>query len=342
MGYLGPGLAGQRCVAIVMGASQSPAPDCRSRVRLEHRSLGSTYPVSSSEAAQGCTDGHRLQLSRCAVVRNARPASAPPAIQGRHLAVPALMPRIMVEWNGIPTGFLEPDRSKAMHAEGFLATGSALFCGQGGAAFAANADPMAKGVSHACALQKSLAERRLVDLDLAKAKSVARQRYRIATSVNSTVTNGGCDNDARVPAALSAPSLNRGVGFTHAAAGADSAGFRRLAPTNEAERVWHQLQSLARKGWVQPASRTAALPPRGAGHFRCWPTICPNRCPVVRRWRAIQRFSDEYRLDCFDPNPTKSGSLQHVRAGAEDVDLIVYRCRGDPSVTEGGIQFLCG
>lgn len=53
----------------------------------------------------------------------------------------------------------------------------------------------------------------------------------------------------RIPAALSAPSLNRGVGFTHAQR-------RRLGLTGrlpsavltldqQAERVWHQLQSLA-------------------------------------------------------------------------------------------------
>lgn len=67
-----------------------------------------------------------------------------------------------------------------MHAEGFLAAlDLALYLRPGQrCTFAANADPMAKGVDRA--LCEIVAERRQLDLDLAKAQvrsALANQRY---------------------------------------------------------------------------------------------------------------------------------------------------------------------
>lgn len=105
----------------------------------------------------------------------------------------------------------------------------------------------------------------------------------------------------RIPAALSAPSLNRGVGFTHAQR-------RRLGLTGrlpsavltldqQAERVWHQLQSLATE-----LGRNLLLEQLHYRHevlyFKVLADHLPELMPVVYTptvGEAIQRFSDEYR-----------------------------------------------
>ncbi len=80
----------------------------------------------------------------------------------------------------------------------------------------------------------------------------------------------------RIPLAMSTPSLNRGVGFTHEQR-------RRLGLTGrlpsavltlkqQSDRVWRQLQSLA-----TDLGRNLLLEQL---HYRnepkCWKTICPS------------------------------------------------------------------
>lgn len=138
----------------------------------------------------------------------------------------------------------------------------------------------------------------------------------------------------RIPAALSAPSLNRGVGFTHAQR-------RRLGLTGrlpsavltldqQAERVWHQLQSLATE-----LGRNLLLEQLHYRHevlyFKVLADHLPELMPVVYTptvGEAIQRFSDEYRgqrglfLSIDEPDEIEE-AFNTLGLGPEDVDLIV-------------------
>ena len=104
----------------------------------------------------------------------------------------------------------------------------------------------------------------------------------------------------RIPAALAAPSLNRGVGFTHEQR-------RRLGLTGrlpsavltleeQADRVWLQLQSLA-----TDLGRNLLLEQLHYRHellyYKVLEDHLPELMPVVYTptvGEAIQRFSDEY------------------------------------------------
>ncbi|CKP62464.1 [NAD]-dependent malate oxidoreductase [Mycobacterium tuberculosis] len=161
----------------------------------------------------------------------------------------------------------------------------------------------------------------------------------------------------RIPAALSAPSLNRGVGFTHAQR-------RRLGLTGrlpsavltldqQAERVWHQLQSLA-----TDLGRNLLLEQLHYRHevlyFKVLADHLPELMPVVYTptvGEAIQRFSDEYRgqrglfLSIDEPDEIEE-AFNTLGLGPEDVDLIVCTDAeailgiGDWGV--GGIQIAVG
>ncbi len=161
----------------------------------------------------------------------------------------------------------------------------------------------------------------------------------------------------RIPAALSAPSLNRGVGFTHAQR-------RRLGLTGrlpsavltldqQAERVWHQLQSLATE-----LGRNLLLEQLHYRHevlyFAVLADHLPELMPVVYTptvGEAIQRFSDEYRgqrglfLSIDEPDEIEE-AFNTLGLGPEDVDLIVCTDAeailgiGDWGV--GGIQIAVG
>lgn len=138
----------------------------------------------------------------------------------------------------------------------------------------------------------------------------------------------------RVPAALSAPSLNRGVGFTHEQR-------RRLGLTGrlpsavltldqQADRVWHQLQSLA-----TDLGRNLLLEQLHYRHemlyYKVLEDHLPELMPVVYTptvGEAIQRFSDEYRgqrglfLSIDEPDEIEE-AFQTFGLGPDDVDLIV-------------------
>lgn len=105
----------------------------------------------------------------------------------------------------------------------------------------------------------------------------------------------------RIPLAMSSPSLNRGVGFTREER-------RRLGLTGrlpsavltqeqQADRVWHQLQSvatdLARNLLLEQLHYRNELL-----YFKVLEDHLPELMPVVYTptvGEAIQRFSDEYR-----------------------------------------------
>ena len=138
----------------------------------------------------------------------------------------------------------------------------------------------------------------------------------------------------RVPAALSAPSLNRGVGFTHEQR-------RRLGLTGrlpsavltldqQADRVWHQLQSL-----TTDLGRNLLLEQLHYRHemlyYKVLEDHLPELMPVVYTptvGEAIQRFSDEYRgqrglfLSIDEPDEIEE-AFQTFGLGPDDVDLIV-------------------
>ena len=161
----------------------------------------------------------------------------------------------------------------------------------------------------------------------------------------------------RIPPALSAPSLNRGVGFTHEQR-------RRLGLTGrlpsavltldeQADRVWHQLQSLA-----TDLGRNLLLEQLHYRHellyYKVLEDHLPELMPVVYTptvGEAIQRFSDEYRgqrglfLSIDEPGEIEAA---FATFGLEpgDVDLIVCTDAeailgiGDWGV--GGIQIAVG
>ncbi|MDT5347220.1 MAG: hypothetical protein QOH91_507 [Mycobacterium sp.] len=167
-------------------------------------------------------------------------------------------------------------------------------------------------------------------------------------------------SDARVPwipAALSAPSLNRGVGFTHEQR-------RRLGLTGrlpsavftleqQSDRVWRQLQGMA-----TDLGRNLLLEQLHYRHeilyFKVLAEHLPELMPVVYTptvGEAIQRFSDEYRgqrglfLSIDEPDEIAE-AFETFGLGPDDVDLIVCTDAeailgiGDWGV--GGIQIAVG
>ncbi len=138
----------------------------------------------------------------------------------------------------------------------------------------------------------------------------------------------------RIPQAMSAPSLNRGVGFTHEQR-------RRLGligrlPSavltldQQADRVWHQLQSLA-----TDLGRNLLLEQLHYRHellyYKVLEDHLPELMPVVYTptvGEAIQRFSDEYRgqrglfLSIDEPDEI-ADAFETFGLGPDDVDLIV-------------------
>jgi malate dehydrogenase (oxaloacetate-decarboxylating) len=167
----------------------------------------------------------------------------------------------------------------------------------------------------------------------------------------------GDGHTPRIPLALSSPSLNRGVGFTHAER-------RRLGLTGrlppavltleqQADRVWHQLQSLA-----TDLGRNLLLEQLHYRHellyYKVLEDHLPELMPVVYTptvGEAIQRFSDEYRgqrglfLSIDEPDDIND-AFETFGLGADDVDLIVCTDAeailgiGDWGV--GGIQIAVG
>lgn len=161
----------------------------------------------------------------------------------------------------------------------------------------------------------------------------------------------------RIPPALAAPSLNRGVGFTHEQR-------RRLGLTGrlpsavltldeQADRVWHQLQSLG-----TDLGRNLLLEQLHYRHellyFKVLQDHLPELMPVVYTptvGEAIQRFSDEYRgqrglfLSIDEPDEIAE-AFETFGLGPDDVDLIVCTDAeailgiGDWGV--GGIQIAVG
>jgi malate dehydrogenase (oxaloacetate-decarboxylating) len=161
----------------------------------------------------------------------------------------------------------------------------------------------------------------------------------------------------RIPAALSAPSLNRGVGFTHEQR-------RRLGLTGrlpsavftleqQSDRVWRQLQGMA-----TDLGRNLLLEQLHYRHeilyFKVLAEHLPELMPVVYTptvGEAIQRFSDEYRgqrglfLSIDEPDEIAE-AFETFGLGPDDVDLIVCTDAeailgiGDWGV--GGIQIAVG
>jgi malate dehydrogenase (oxaloacetate-decarboxylating) len=156
---------------------------------------------------------------------------------------------------------------------------------------------------------------------------------------------------------MSSPSLNRGVGFTH------EERLRlgltgRLPPAvltldQQADRVWHQLQSLA-----TDLGRNLLLEQLHYRHellyYKVLEDHLPELMPVVYTptvGEAIQRFSDEYRgqrglfLSIDEPDEIDE-AFETFGLGPDDVDLIVCTDAeailgiGDWGV--GGIQIAVG
>jgi malate dehydrogenase (oxaloacetate-decarboxylating) len=161
----------------------------------------------------------------------------------------------------------------------------------------------------------------------------------------------------RIPVAMATPSLNRGVGFTHEER--HKLGLTgRLPPAvftleQQAERVWHQLQSMA-----TDLGRNLLLEQLHYRHevlyFKVLEDHLAELMPVVYTptvGEAIQRFSDEYRGQrglflSIDRPDEIAESFQTFGLGPEDVDLIVCTDAeailgiGDWGV--GGIQISVG
>jgi malate dehydrogenase (oxaloacetate-decarboxylating) len=161
----------------------------------------------------------------------------------------------------------------------------------------------------------------------------------------------------KIPAALAAPSLNRGVGFTHEQR-------RRLGLTGrlpsavltldeQADRVWHQLQGMA-----TDLGRNLLLEQLHYRHellyYKVLEDHLPELMPVVYTptvGEAIQRFSDEYRgqrglfLSIDEPDEI-ADAFETFGQEPDDIDLIVSTDAeailgiGDWGV--GGIQIAVG
>ncbi|OBH96601.1 NAD-dependent malic enzyme [Mycobacterium sp. E2733] len=161
----------------------------------------------------------------------------------------------------------------------------------------------------------------------------------------------------KIPAALSSPSLNRGVGFTHEQR--RQLGLTGRLPSavltldEQADRVWHQLQSLA-----TDLGRNLLLEQLHYRHellyYKVLEDHLPELMPVVYTptvGEAIQRFSDEYRgqrglfLSIDEPDEIEP-AFATFGLEPEDVDLIVCTDAeailgiGDWGV--GGIQIAVG
>jgi malate dehydrogenase (oxaloacetate-decarboxylating) len=161
----------------------------------------------------------------------------------------------------------------------------------------------------------------------------------------------------RIPLAMSSPSLNRGVGFTHEER--LRLGLTGRLPSavltleQQADRVWHQLQSLA-----TDLGRNLLLEQLHYRHellyYKVLDDHLPELMPVVYTptvGEAIQRFSDEYRgqrglfLSIDEPDEIDD-AFETFGLGADDVDLIVCTDAeailgiGDWGV--GGIQIAVG
>ena len=161
----------------------------------------------------------------------------------------------------------------------------------------------------------------------------------------------------RIPVAMATPSLNRGVGFTHEER--HKLGLTgRLPPAvltleQQAERVWHQLQSMS-----TDLGRNLLLDQLHYRHqmlyFKVLEDHLAELMPVVYTptvGEAIQRFSDEYRGQrglflSIDRPDEIAESFETFGLGPEDVDLIVCTDAeailgiGDWGV--GGIQISVG
>ncbi|WP_018601275.1 NAD-dependent malic enzyme [Mycobacterium sp. 155] len=160
-----------------------------------------------------------------------------------------------------------------------------------------------------------------------------------------------------VPVALSVPSLNRGVGFTHEQR--QQLGLTGRLPSGvltldqQAERVWRQLQGMA-----TDMARNLALDQLRYRHeilfFKVLSEYLTELMPVVYTptvSEAIQRFSGEYRgqrgiyLSIDHPDEIAE-SFETLRQGPDDVDLIV--CTDAESILGigdwgvGGIQISAG
>ncbi|CQD17077.1 [NAD]-dependent malate oxidoreductase [Mycobacterium lentiflavum] len=161
----------------------------------------------------------------------------------------------------------------------------------------------------------------------------------------------------RIPLAMSSPSLNRGVGFTHEQR--HKLGLIGRLPSavltldQQADRVWHQLQSLA-----TDLGRNLLLEQLHYRHellyYKVLEDHLPELMPVVYTptvGEAIQRFSDEYRgqrglfLSIDEPDDIND-AFETFGLGPDDVDLIVCTDAeailgiGDWGV--GGIQIAVG
>jgi len=161
----------------------------------------------------------------------------------------------------------------------------------------------------------------------------------------------------RIPVALSAPSLNRGVGFTHEER--RKLGLTGRLPSavltleQQADRVWHQLQGMA-----TDLGRNLLLEQLHYRHellyYRVLSDHLPELMPVVYTptvGEAIQRFSDEYRGQrglflSIDAPEEVADAFETFGLGPDDVDLIVCTDAeailgiGDWGV--GGIQIAVG
>lgn len=160
-----------------------------------------------------------------------------------------------------------------------------------------------------------------------------------------------------VPVALSVPSLNRGVGFTHEQR--QQLGLTGRLPSGvltldqQAERVWRQLQGMS-----TDMARNLALDQLRYRHeilfFKVLSEYLTELMPVVYTptvSEAIQRFSGEYRgqrgiyLSIDHPDEIAE-SFETLRQGPDDVDLIV--CTDAESILGigdwgvGGIQISAG
>jgi malate dehydrogenase (oxaloacetate-decarboxylating) len=161
----------------------------------------------------------------------------------------------------------------------------------------------------------------------------------------------------RIPAAMSSPTLNRGVGFTHEQR--RGLGLTGRLPSavltleQQADRVWHQLQSMA-----TDLGRNLHLEQLHYRHellyFKVLADHLTELMPVVYTptvGEAIQRFSDEYRgqrglfLSIDEPDEIAE-AFETFGLGPDDVDLIVCTDAeailgiGDWGV--GGIQIAVG
>lgn len=165
------------------------------------------------------------------------------------------------------------------------------------------------------------------------------------------------DRAPKIPAALSSPSINRGVGFTReqrrqlGLTGRLPSGVLTLE--QQAERVWRQLQGMA-----TDLARNLSLDQLHYRHqvlfFKVLSEHLAELMPVVYTptvAEAIQRFSGEYRgqgglyLSIDHPDEIEE-AFNTLGQGPDDVDLIV--CTDAESILGigdwgvGGIQIAVG